>query len=163
LLELVFYVISMLPLLGSRLYAIFIYILNLVFNYINSLMLLFKSSKIKLFNSVNTINIYSINKLNLFFTIFYMIIIFNILYFLFIRFNSYYSILFLGIFILNKLLSNIQYTYWGCIYLLDLNYLSYIIKHWLKQGLIKPFMNINDLVVRLSLLTKKIYFIFSLT
>jgi NADH-ubiquinone oxidoreductase chain 5 len=68
LLELVFYVISMLLHLGSRLYAIFIYILNLVFNYINSLMLLFKSAKIKLFNSVNNINIYSINKLNLFFT-----------------------------------------------------------------------------------------------
>src|SRR5882724_1601650 len=66
-LELVFYVISMLPHLGSRLYAIFIYILNLVFNYINSLMLLFKSSKIKLFNSVNTTNIYRINNLNLFF------------------------------------------------------------------------------------------------
>lgn len=58
LLELVFYALSMLLHLGSRLYAIFIYILNLVFSYINSLMLLFKSSKIKLFNSVNTINIY---------------------------------------------------------------------------------------------------------
>jgi hypothetical protein len=54
-LELIFYIISMLPHLGSRLFAIFIYILNLIFNYINSLMLLFKSFKIKLFNNINTI------------------------------------------------------------------------------------------------------------
>jgi len=66
-LELIFYIISMLPYLGSRFYAIFIYILNLIFNYINSLMLLFKSFKIKLFNNINTINIYILNKLNLFF------------------------------------------------------------------------------------------------
>jgi hypothetical protein len=60
-LELIFYIISMLPYLGSRFYAIFIYILNLIFNYINSLMLLFKSFKIKLFNNINTINIYILN------------------------------------------------------------------------------------------------------
>jgi hypothetical protein len=67
-LEFIFYIISMLPHLGSRLFAIFIYILNLIFNYINSLMLLFKSFKIKLFNNINTINIYILNKLNFFFT-----------------------------------------------------------------------------------------------
>ena len=67
-LELIFYIISMLPHLGSRLFAIFIYILNLIFNYINSLMLLFKSFKIKLFNNINTLNIFILNKLNLFFT-----------------------------------------------------------------------------------------------
>ena len=65
-LEFIFYIISMLPYLGSRFFAIFIYILHLIFNYINSLMLLFKSFKIKLFNNINTINIYILNKLNLF-------------------------------------------------------------------------------------------------
>ena len=49
-LELIFYIISMLPYLGSRLYAIFIYILNLIFN------------------NINTLNIFILNKLNLFFT-----------------------------------------------------------------------------------------------
>jgi len=65
-LEFIFYIISMLPYLGSRFFAIFIYILHFIFNYINSLMLLFKSFKIKLFNNINTINIYILNKLNLF-------------------------------------------------------------------------------------------------
>src|SRR5712675_66116 len=61
-LELIFYIISMLPYLGSRFYAIFIYILNLIFNYINSLMLLFKSFKLNLFfiNLKKYVPIYSI-------------------------------------------------------------------------------------------------------
>jgi hypothetical protein len=57
-LEFIFYIISMLPHLGSRLFAIFIYILNLIFKYINSLMLLFKSFKIKLFNNINYKHLY---------------------------------------------------------------------------------------------------------
>ena len=54
--EFLFYIISILSHLGSRLYAIFILILKIVFYCINSL-----------FKSINTLNIYILNKLNLFF------------------------------------------------------------------------------------------------